>query len=218
MLIFVLPRFSALFKDMNRALPLPARIVMGASDAIRGYWWAGAIVIAIAVVAFRRSVRTPAGRMRWDQTKLRVVGIGTVLRKMEVAGLARTLGTLIKSGVPMIQALETARAVVGNVVIAGALGDVEVGVREGAGVANPLARSGVFPTLAVQMISVGEETGKLDDMMLRVADYYERDVRTSINQAIRYLEPVLILVMGLAVGTVVVSMLTAIFSMNDLPM
>jgi general secretion pathway protein F len=137
---------------------------------------------------------------------------------MEVAGLARTLGTLIKSGVPMMQALETCRAIVGNRVIANALGDVEVGVREGAGVANPLARSGVFPTLAVQMISVGEETGKLDEMLLRTADYYDKDVRAQINQAIRYLEPVLILIMGLAVGTVVVSMLMAIFSVNDLPL
>jgi len=218
MMVFVLPRFSALFKDMNKAIPLPARIVMGISDGLQNYWWVGVIVIGVSWFAFRRSVRTPAGRMRWDSFKLRIIGIGTVLRKLEVAALARTLGTLIKSGVPMIQALETSRAVVGNQVIAKALVDVEVGVREGAGITNPLARSGVFPTLAVQMISVGEETGKLDEMMLKVADYFDRDVRTSINQAIRYLEPVLILVMGLAIGVVVVSMLMAIFSVNDLPM
>jgi len=217
LLVYVLPRFSALFEGMGRAMPLPARIVMGTSDAIRAYWWIGAILIALAVTGFRRWVATPAGRLRWDQTKLRIVGLGMLLRKMEVSGVTRTLGTLIKSGVPMIQALDIARAVVGNVVIANALGDVEVGVREGAGVSNPLARSGAFPPLAVQMISVGEETGKLDDMLLRVAEHYDREVRAQIIQFTRLLEPILIVVMGLLVGTVVVSMLTAIFSINDLP-
>jgi len=218
LLVYVLPRFSALFEGMGRAMPLPARIVMGTSDVIRAYWWVGAIVIGLGVMGFRRWVATPAGRLRWDQTKLRIVGLGQVLRKMEVSGVTRTLGTLIKSGVPMIQALDTARAVVGNVVIANALADVEVGVREGAGVSNPLARSGAFPPLAVQMISVGEETGKLDDMLLRVAEHYDREVRAQIIQFTRLLEPIMIVVMGLLVGAVVVSMLTAIFSINDLPM
>ena len=218
LLIYVLPRFSALFEGMGKALPLPARIVMGTSDAIRHYWWVGAAVIALAVTLFRRWVATPAGRLRWDQTKLRLVGLGMVLRKMEVSGVTRTLGTLLKSGVPMIQALDIARAVVGNVVIANALSDVEVGVREGAGVSNPLARSGAFPALAVQMISVGEETGRLDDMLLRVSDHYDREVRAQVIQFTRLLEPIMIVVMGLLVGAVVVSMLTAIFSINDLPM
>jgi len=218
LLIYVLPRFSALFEGMNRAMPLPARIVMGTSNALRAYWWVGALVIALSVFSFRRWVATPAGRLRWDQTKLKVAGLGHIIRKMEVSGVTRTLGTLIKSGVPMIQALTTARAVVGNVVIANALGDVEVGVREGAGVSNPLARSGAFPALAVQMISVGEETGKLDDMLLRVADHYDREVRAQVMQFTRLLEPMLIVIMGLLVGAVVVSMLTAIFSSNVLPM
>jgi general secretion pathway protein F len=218
LLIYVLPRFSALFEGMNRAMPLPARIVMGTSNVLRAYWWVGAAVIAIGVFAFRRWVATPAGRLRWDQTKLRIAGLGMIIRKMEVSGVTRTLGTLIKSGVPMIQALTTARAVVGNVVLANALGDVEVGVREGAGVANPLARTGTFPALAVQMISVGEETGKLDEMLLRVSDHYDREVRAQVMQFTRMLEPMMIVVMGLLVGGVVVSMLTAIFSINDLPM
>ncbi len=218
LLVYVLPRFSALFEGMGKAMPLPARIVMGTSDVIRSYWWVGAAVIALSVFGFRRWVATPAGRLRWDQTKLRIAGLGLILRKMEVSGVTRTLGTLLKSGVPMIQALTTARAVVTNVVIANALGDVEVGVREGAGVGNPLARSGAFPALAVQMISVGEETGKLDDMLLRVAEHYDREVRSQVMQFTRLLEPMLIVFMGLLVGGVVVSMLTAIFSINDLPM
>ena len=218
LLIYVLPRFSALFEGMGRALPLPAQIVMGTSNFLRAYWWVGAILIGLGVFGFRRWTATPAGRLRWDQTKLKIAGLGMIIRKMEVSGVTRTLGTLIKSGVPMIQALVTARAVVGNVVIANALGDVEVGVREGAGVSNPLARSGAFPALAVQMISVGEETGKLDDMLLRVAEHYDKEVRAQVMQFTRLLEPMMIVVMGLLVGGVVVSMLTAIFSINDLPM
>jgi general secretion pathway protein F len=137
---------------------------------------------------------------------------------MEVAGIARTLGTLLKSGVPMLQALGTVKEIAGNQVISRSLGEVEVGVREGAGVAEPMARSGVFPPLAVQMIAVGEETGRLDELLMRVAEHFDREVRVAINQFTRLLEPVMIVVMGLAVGSVVVSMLTAIFSVNDLPM
>jgi general secretion pathway protein F len=218
MLIYVLPKFSALFEGMGRALPLPAQIVMGTSNFLRAYWWIGLIIAVVGTYGFRRWTATTAGRLRWDQTKLKIAGLGMIIRKMEVSGVTRTLGTLIKSGVPMIQALATARAVVGNVVISNALGDVEVGVREGAGVSAPLARSGSFPALAVQMINVGEETGKLDDMLLRVADHYDKEVRAQVMQFTRLLEPMMIVVMGLLVGGVVVSMLTAIFSINDLPM
>ena len=117
-----------------------------------------------------------------------------------------------------LQALGIIKEIAGNQVVARAIGEVEVGAREGAGVAEPLARSGVFPTLAVQMISVGEETGRMDEMLLRIADHYDREVRVAIAQFTRLLEPVLIVVMGLGVGFVVMSMLSAIFSVNDLPM
>jgi general secretion pathway protein F len=218
LLVYVLPKFSSLFADMGKALPLQARIIMGFSDIIRGYWWALAGCVVIAVGAVRYSLRTPRGRYSWDQWKLRIALVGPLLRKMEVASLARTMGTLLKSGVPMLQALGIVRDVAGNQVIARALSEVEVGVREGAGLADPLAISGVFPPLAVQMIAVGEETGKLDEMLMRVADHFDREVRTKIMQFTRLLEPVLILVMGLGVGAIVVSMLSAIFSVNDLPM
>jgi type II secretion system protein F len=218
LLVYVLPKFSALFTDMGKALPLQARLIIAVSDAVRGYWWAGLGAIGLAVGGFRYSIRTPRGRYSWDQWKLRLALVGPLLRKMEVASLARTLGTLLKSGVPMLQALGIVREVVGNQVIARALGEVEVGVREGAGVADPLALSGVFPPLAVQMISVGEETGRLDEMLVRVADHFDREVRTQIQQFTRLLEPVLILVMGVGVGFIVISMLSAIFSVNDLPM
>lgn len=218
LLVYVLPKFSALFDDMGQAMPLSARVVIGASDAVRGYWWLGLGLAALGALMFRRWVGTPRGRYQWDGFKLRLVGIGNVLRKMEVASLARTFGTLIKSGVPMMQTLGILKEVAGNKVIARAVGDVEVGVREGSGVAPPLARSGAFPPLAVQMISVGEETGRLDEMLLRVADHFDREVRVAVAQFTRLLEPVLILVMGVGIGFIVISMLGAIFAVNDLPL
>ena len=170
------------------------------------------------MAGFRYSVRTPRGRYNWDQWKLRIWVLGELLRRLESARLTRTLGTLLKSGVPMLQALGIVKEIVVNQVIARALGEVEVGVREGAGVAEPLARSGVLPPLAVQMISVGEETGRLDELLLRVADHFDREVKVQVNQFTRLLEPVMILVMGVGVGFIVISMLSAIFSVNDLPM
>ena len=217
LLIYVLPQFAALFADLGKAVPLQARIVIGMSDIIRAYWWALLGVVGIAVGAIRYSMSTPRGRYGWDQWKLRLPLVGAVLRKMEVSSLARTLGTLLKSGVPMLQALGIVREVVGNQVIGRALGEVEVGAREGAGIAAPLAHSGVFPQLAVQMIGVGEETGRLDELLIKVADHFDREVRTAIQQFTRLLEPALIVIMGLAVGFIVVSMLSAIFSINDLP-
>jgi general secretion pathway protein F len=216
MLMFVLPRFATLFADAGTALPVPTRMVLALSDGLRAYWWAAALVGVLGWWFARRSLATPAGRLQWDQTKLRLPAIGTILRKMGVARLARTLGTLLHSGVPMVQALTIVREVAGNEILARALDDVEVGVREGAGLANPLARSGAAPQLAIQMISVGEETGRLDEMLLKVADHYDRDVRTQIARFTRLLEPILILVMALLVGFVVIAMLLGIFSVNDL--
>jgi general secretion pathway protein F len=191
---------------------------MAVSDGLRNYWWLGIAIIAAVVFGIRYWLRTPKGSLAWDQWTLRLVVVGDVVRKMEVAKIARTLGTLLKSGVPMVQALGIVKEITSNQVVARSLAEVEVGVREGAGVAEPLARSGVFPPLAIQMISVGEDTGKLDEMLLKVAGYFDREVRVRIQQFTRLLEPVLILVMGLAVGFIVVSMLSAIFSVNDLPM
>ncbi len=217
LLVYVLPKFSSMFSDLGKTLPLSAQIILGLSDALRTYWWVGLLLIGGGVFGFRYWINTPRGRYGWDQWRLRAPVIGLVLRKMEVASLSRTLGTLLKSGVPMMQALGIVKETAGNQVIARALSDVETGVREGAGVAEPLARSGVFPPLAVQMIGVGEETGKLDEMLLRAAEHYDREVRVQIQQFTRLLEPVLILVMGLGVGFIVISMLSAIFSVNDLP-
>jgi general secretion pathway protein F len=152
----------------------------------------------------------------WDRIRLRIWVLGQLLTKQEVGRFARTLGTLLKSGVPLLQALEVVQEVAGNAMVSQALREVRVGVREGQGIAGPLGRSGVFPTLALQMVSVGEETGRLDEMLMRVAEYYERDAFLQVKRLTALLEPMLILTMGLAVGFVVISMLSAVFSINDI--
>lgn len=217
LLTYVLPKFAVILGDLGQALPTSTRVLMGISHGLRAYWW-GLVLLGIGGwFGMQRYLATPHGRFAWDRWRLRLVVLGQLLRKREVARFARTLGTLLKSGVPLLQALEVVQEVAGNEMIKRALKEVRVGVREGHGIAGPLSRSGVFPTLALQMVSVGEETGRLDEMLVRVAEYYERDSYNQIKRLTSLVEPMLILVMGLIVGFVVISMLTAVFSINDVP-
>jgi general secretion pathway protein F len=218
LLTYVLPRFTDLFAGSGRALPLPTQLLLGVSALLTDYWWALLLGTAAAVLGVRYYIATPRGRFVWDQWRLRILVLGDLMRKVEVAGLARTLGTLLRSGVPMLQALGIVREVIGNQVIARAITEVEVGAREGAGIAAPLGRTGVLPSLALQMITVGEETGRLDEMLIAVAEHLDKEVRNRIKRLVSLLEPVLILVTGLGIGFVVVSMLMAIFSVYDLPL
>lgn len=217
LLTYVLPKFAVILGDLGQALPTSTRILMSISDGLRAYWWVVLLAGIGGWFGMQRYLATPQGRFAWDQWRFRLVIVGQLLRKREVARFARTLGTLLKSGVPLLQALEVVQEIAGNEMVKRALKEVRVGVREGHGIAAPLSRSGVFPTLALQMVSVGEETGRLDDMLIRVAEYYERDFYTHIKRLTSLVEPMLILVMGLVVGFVVISMLTAVFSINDLP-
>jgi general secretion pathway protein F len=217
MFTFVLPKFTALFKDMGEALPTSTSMLLAISNGLRSYWWVLVLVAVGSWLGFRQYVATPQGRFTWDRWRLRVAVFGDLVRKREVAHFARTLGTLVKSGVPLLQALEVVEEVAGNQVIRQALKEVRVGVREGQGIGGPLSRSGVFPTLALQMVSVGEETGRLDDMLMRVSEYYEKETHNQLRQLVSLLEPALIVVMGLIIGFIVVAMLLGIFSMNDLP-
>ncbi|HEY8515007.1 MAG TPA: type II secretion system inner membrane protein GspF [Candidatus Binatia bacterium] len=218
LLTYVLPKFASIFAQAGQSLPFTARMLLATSDAMRSYWWAGLIVIAAATIGFMHWSRTPSGRLRWDAFKLRVVVLGELARKVAVARFARTLGTLLRSGVPMLQALDIVREVSGNLVLAAAIDEVKVGVRGGSGVAAPLNHSGVFPPLALQMISVGEETGKLDEMLVQVAEYFDKDVRQEVKRLTSLLEPALLLVGGIVVAFVVLSMFSAIFSINNMPL
>ncbi|MGH7965187.1 MAG: type II secretion system F family protein [Candidatus Binatia bacterium] len=215
MFTFILPRFAVLFDDVGQALPTPTRLLLALSHGLRAYWWTLALAGIGGWFGVRQYLATPQGRLAWDRWRLRLVLVGELLRKREVGRFARTLGTLLKSGVPLLQALEVVEEVAGNQIIRRALREVRVGVREGQGIAGPLGRSGVFPTLALQMISVGEETGRLDEMLLRVAEHYERDSYSQIRRLTSLVEPLLILTMGLVVGFVVISMLLGVFSIND---
>ena len=162
-------------------------------------------------------IGTPEGRLQWDRWRLNLWVLGDLLCKLEVARFARTLAALLKGGVPLLEALGTVQGVVSNRLVAGAIADLQKRVKEGKGIVGPLTESGVFPDLALQMIAVGEETGRLEGMLANVADHYDQEVKRATKRLTSLLEPALILGMGLVVGVVVISMLTAIFSINDLP-
>ena len=217
LLTFVIPKFSVIFSDMGQAIPFTTRFLLGLSEVLRSYWWV--IFGGLGVIFFflRRYFSTRAGRLRLDRNKLSLPIAGELVRKIEVARFARTLGTLTKSGVPILQALVLVKDIIGNRVIAKSMEAVYERVKEGDKLSKPLSDSGVFPSLAIQMITVGEETGRLDSMLLRVAENYEKIVKDTVKRFISLLEPAMILAMGLVVGFVVISMLMAIFSMNEMP-
>ncbi len=217
MLTFVIPQFSTIFSDMGQAIPASTQVLLGISHGLRAYWWLILLGLVGLAAALRKYVRTPKGRYKKDAYALRLPMVGRLVRSVEVARFSRTLGTLIRSGVPILQALHLVRQIVSNRLIADSLQRVYSRVQEGDTLSAPLNQEAIFPPLAVQMISVGEETGKLDRMLLKVADNYEKTVRNMVKRLVNLLEPAMILAMGLVVGFIVISMLLAVFSMNELP-
>ena len=215
LLTFVIPRFSAIFKEIGGSLPLSTQIILTMSQALRSWWWVLFPVAVLVLAALKLYAGTEQGALRWDELKLRV--LGDVVRKLETARFCRTLGTLLKSGVPFLQALGNAKDVIGNRIIAGSVESIARNVREGRGIAGPLMESGVFPQLALSMIKVGEETGQLDAMLLKVAAAYEKALRDAVKRFMSLLEPAIILGMGIIIAFIVVSMLMAVFSILELP-
>lgn len=215
--IYVIPKFSLIFKDVNQALPWMAKILIDFSSGLSRYGWIALLLLIGGFFGGTFYLRNPEARLQWDSWRLNLWVLGDLLRKLEAARFARTLAALLKGGVPLLEALGTVQGVVGNRQVARAIGQVQSRVREGKGMVGPLAESGVFPDLALQMIAVGEETGRLEGMLANVADYYDQEVKRATKRLMSLLEPALILGMGLVVGVVVISMLTAIFSINDLP-
>jgi general secretion pathway protein F len=218
LLNYVVPKFASIFDDAGRALPLPTQILLAVSNFTKTYWWMFLIAAGIAIVAFLSFTGTPKGRIMWDRAKLRIVLLGNVLRKMEVARISRTLGTLVHNAVPLVQSLNIVREISNNTVISRAISEIADGVKKGEGVAKPMEKTGVFPPLAVHLIEVGEETGRLDVMLLELSKVYDKEVRSAIKNLIALFEPAMILVMGLVVGVIVVSMMLAIVSINDVPL
>jgi len=210
----VIPRFVGILEGMGQAVPLPTLILIRSSDAIRSHWWVAALALAVLLLALRYWRQTEAGRIGWDRFQMRIPGLGGVTRKLALARFARTLGTLSASGVPILSALFIVKDVVGNEVISQAILRLHGAVREGEGIAGPLAGTGVFPRMALHMITVGEETGRLDIMLHQIADIYEADVRTSIRRLTALLEPIMILLMAVVVGFIVLSLVSAIMSVT----
>ncbi len=218
LLNFVIPRFATMFAESGDLLPPSTRLLLAISAFTTDYWWVLLGVSGLAVVGIHGYIQTETGRGMWDRVKLRLPVFGRLVREREVARFARMLGTLLQSGVPVLIALGIVTETVTNVVLAQALPRVRDGVKRGEGIAGPLKACGVFPPLAVHMATVGEEVGRLEEMLLRVADVYDTHVKTSIKRLLSLVEPVMILSLGVIVGFIVVSMLLAIFSMSDLPL
>ncbi len=217
LLTFVIPKFSLIFADLGAAIPFSTQLLLGLSSFIRSYWWAMAMSIFLLYYLFWRYSRTSEGKLNIDKQKIRLPILGDLIKKVEAARFSRTLGTLIRSGVPILQSLALVKDIIGNRVIAASMDDIREKVQKGDRLSKPLDSSGYFPSLAIQMITVGEETGRLDEMLLKVAEHYEKIVRSSVKRFIGLLEPAMILVMGILVGFIVISMLMAIFSINEIP-
>jgi general secretion pathway protein F len=216
--LFVVPRFTAIFQDMGVPLPLPLAFLKAVSTFLTYYWWVALAVVVLAVLYFKRFRESSDGRLQWDRWMLRIPLAGAVFRKIEVARFSRSLGTLLHGGVPLLQSMTIVRDIIGNQSIAIAIEPIRNGIKKGEGITQPMKQSGVFPPLAMHLIEVGEESGKLDSMLIQVADVYDVEVRNSIKALIAFFEPALILLMGVIIGTIVVSMLMAIFSINDIPL
>lgn len=216
LLTFVLPSFEPLFASTGQSLPLPTAIVIAISKGFRHFWWLGLGIIAAAFWQGRKALRKPANRVQWDAWVLRLPQVGRLLTDIEVERFKRMLGTLIASGVAVPTALSLAKDVVRNTKITEAIGSAATSLREGGTLARLLAQSGLFPATMLDLIRIGEETGRLDEMLLRQADLDERRIRHEVDRLIALLVPALTIVLGLIVAGLIASMLVAILGVNDI--
>jgi type IV pilus assembly protein PilC len=216
LMIFVIPTFKNIFAGFGAELPLPTQMLIDLSDAMKAKWY---LIVAAPFVAwkgFNAYYATPKGHRMVDAWSLKAPIFGPILKKVAVARFTRTLGTLIKSGVPIMQALETVAATAGNVVIAEAVNLTRESIREGGHLSDPLKKSGIFPNMVTSMISVGEETGALDIMLTKIADFYDSEVDTAVKGLTSLIEPIVIVVMGLVIGTIVIAMFMPMFGLGEL--
>jgi general secretion pathway protein F len=216
LMLYVIPKFAAIFEDMGQALPLPTQFLLETSRIFISYWWLLAIAVAGAGVFFRGYARTRDGQIFIDSMKLKIPIIKKLHIRLAIARFSRTIGTLLKSGVPILSAIRISKEVIGNRVISDKLTVLQEGVSKGKGIYNPLREIGIFPPVVAQMIAVGEEGGTLEDTFLLIAERFETDSRNMIRRLISFMEPALILVMGVVVGFIVLSMLMAIFGIYEI--
>jgi type II secretion system protein F len=218
LMTFVIPRFATIFADMGQAIPLPTQILLSTSLAVQSYWWVGLLVLFGAILAWRIWTGTAEGRLQWDRIVLRLPMVGTIMIKVETARFTRTLGTMLRSGVPVLGALTVVGDIMMNQVVGRAVQRLSDTVKRGGTIAAAMKEQTPFPPLAIHMVRVGEETGRLEDMLLKTAETVEGDVRSELRRMIGLLEPAIILAMGAVVAFIVVAMLLAIFSINEIPL
>ena len=214
---FVIPRFARIFSDMGGTIPVPTQIVLSFSQLVRGYWWAGLGIVALIYFGLKMYNQDEERKLRWDRFKLKWVAIGDIIKKVEVARFSRTLGTLLQSGVSILPALNLVKEISQNRAISRSIAYIHDRLREGKGISRSLEETDVFPPLAVHMIGVGEETGKVDEMLIKVAETYEANVQITVRRFVSLLGPLVILIMGVVVGFMVLSILLAILSINEIP-
>jgi general secretion pathway protein F len=218
LLTVVVPQFTPLFESAGVELPMLTRLVVGAGDLMQHYWWLLLLVLLALWWLGRRQTQHRASRARIDRWLLSVPLLGSLLTRIDTARLARTLGTLLANGVPILNALSIATQTLGNAALREALGETAVAVKEGKGLADPLARSGRFPPLAVRLIAVGERSGHLEAMLLKIADIYDLEVRSTVDRLMSLLVPALTLSLGLVIAAIIGAVLMAILSAYDLPL
>lgn len=213
LLLFVIPTFQNMFGSVGLALPLPTRIVIALSEFLQGYWWAIIIAAVVGFQFFRRYYATPAGQLVIDRLLLKAPVLGDVLRKSAVSRFTRTLGTLISSGVSILDGLEITAKTAGNRVVSDAILESRSSIAGGDTISAPLAKSQVFPPMVISMIAVGEQTGGLDEMLAKIADFYDEEVDAAVSSLLSLLEPIMIVFLGVVVGGMVVAMYLPIFDM-----
>ncbi|MBI2789228.1 MAG: type II secretion system F family protein [Elusimicrobia bacterium] len=216
LMIFVIPTFKNIFAGFGAELPLPTQMLIDISDAMKARWYVIVAAPFVGYKAFMKFYSTPYGHKWVDAQSLKAPIFGPILKKVAVARFTRTLGTLIKSGVPIMQALETVSQTAGNVIIAEAVNNTRESIREGGHLSDPLKKSGIFPNMVTSMISVGEETGALDIMLSKIADFYDQEVDTAVKGLTSMIEPIVIVVMGIIIGTIVIAMFMPMFGMGEL--
>ncbi len=214
----VVPRFKPIFAGAGKAIPFITQLVLWAGDAMRNYGWAMLVGVALAAFLAQRRLRDPEVRYRFDRWVVTAPVIGNLFSRVEMARFSRTLGTLLSNGVTLVGALNIVRETMNNAWLAEAVGNVARELKEGRGLGRPMMETGRFPMLAVHMIMVGEETGRLDDMLMQVAETYDREVEVAIRKSLALLQPVMIVAMAVVIGFIIIAILSAMLSVYDLPL
>ena len=215
LMTFAIPKISQVFEDLGKKLPTITTVLISASTAVRDNWWLALIVLIATAIALNRYVSTPSGRRRWDWLRLNTPVFGDLSRKLAMSRFSRTLGTLVEGGLTVMPALDIVKRIVQNVILEDAVDEARKAVRRGQDLATPLRESGLFPPMLVHMVALGERSGQLEKMLLRVADAYEEEIETKVSTLMSLLEPAIILVMGVFVAFLVLAILLPIVDIGQ---